>query len=67
MIGHIGNNEAKVECASLIDTRLGETIDAAVAEDYVVLVTADHGIFEVMTHPDGRQNVGHTTNLVPRC
>ena len=65
VIGHIGNNEAKVECASLIDTRLGETIDAAVAEDYVVLVTADHGIFEVMTHPDGRQNVGHTTNLVP--
>jgi len=65
VIGHTQNQEAKIRCAELVDARLGEVVEAARAGDYVVIVTADHGNLEVMTHPDGTPHVSHTANLVP--
>lgn len=65
VIGHTANDEAKVRCASLVDAHLGNAIDAAAAEGYVVLVTADHGNLELMRHPDGTPHVAHTANPVP--
>ena len=64
-IGHTSNNEAKVKCASFIDTHLGHVVDAALASDYVVFITADHGNLEEMIHLDGTPHVAHTTNPVP--
>ncbi len=49
----------------IVDRRLGQVVDAALAADYVVLITADHGNLEEMTNPDGTPHVAHTTNLVP--
>jgi 2,3-bisphosphoglycerate-independent phosphoglycerate mutase len=46
------------------DEHLGHVIDAALANDYVIFVTADHGNLEEMTNPDGTPHVAHTTNLV---
>ncbi len=65
VIGHTANNEAKVRCASLIDIHLGRIVDAARRAGYVILITADHGNLEEMTHPDGTPHVAHTTNPVP--
>jgi 2,3-bisphosphoglycerate-independent phosphoglycerate mutase len=65
VIGHTQNCQAKIRCAELVDARLGQVVKAAVAADYVVLVTADHGNLEEMTHADGTPHVAHTTNLVP--
>jgi 2,3-bisphosphoglycerate-independent phosphoglycerate mutase len=65
VIGHTANREAKIQCASLVDRRLGEVVDAALSADYVVLITADHGNLEEMINPDGTPHVAHTTNLVP--
>jgi 2,3-bisphosphoglycerate-independent phosphoglycerate mutase len=65
VIGHTQNNAAKLQCAELVDARLGQVVDAALVADYVILVTADHGNLEVMTNPDGTPNVSHTTNPVP--
>jgi len=65
VIGHTASNEAKIQCASIVDRWLGQVIDAAKASNYVVLITADHGNLEDMTNPDGTPNVAHTTNLVP--
>jgi 2,3-bisphosphoglycerate-independent phosphoglycerate mutase len=65
VLGHTQNREAKIQCASLVDTRLGQVVDAALAASYVVLVTADHGNLEEMTHPDGTPHVSHTANPVP--
>ncbi len=65
VIGHTQNREAKIRCAELVDARLGQVADAALADGYVVLVTADHGNLEVMTNPDGTPHVSHTTNPVP--
>ena len=48
VIGHTSNNDAKITCASIVDTHLGRVVDAALANDYVVLVTADHGNLEEM-------------------
>ena len=65
VIGHTANNEAKVKCAEIVDYHLGQVVDAALAADYVVMVTADHGNLEVMTNRDGTPHVSHTDNLVP--
>jgi len=65
VIGHTANREAKIKCAEIVDARLGEVVDAALAADYVVLVTADHGNLEELTNADGTPNGSHTTNPVP--
>jgi 2,3-bisphosphoglycerate-independent phosphoglycerate mutase len=65
VIGHTQNRDAKIKCAELVDARLGQVVSAALAADYVVLVTADHGNLEEMTNPDGAPHVSHTTNPVP--
>jgi 2,3-bisphosphoglycerate-independent phosphoglycerate mutase len=64
-IGHTSNNEAKIQCARLVDRQLGLVLDAARNAGYVTFITADHGNLEEMTHPDGTPHVAHTTNLVP--
>jgi 2,3-bisphosphoglycerate-independent phosphoglycerate mutase len=65
VIGHTANCEAKIQCAEIVDDHLGLVVDAAVAGNYVVMVTADHGNLEVMTNPDGTPHVSHTSNKVP--
>jgi len=65
VVGHTPNVQAKIKCAEAVDLRLGQVAEAALAADYVVLITADHGILEVAINPDGTPNVAHTTNLVP--
>jgi 2,3-bisphosphoglycerate-independent phosphoglycerate mutase len=65
VIGHTSSREAKVRCAEAVDARLGEMVRAALAADYGVLVTADHGNLEEMAHADGTPNVSHTANPVP--
>jgi len=65
VIGHTRNRDAKIKCAELVDARLGQVVDAALAADYVILVTADHGNLEEMAKTDGTQNISHTANPVP--
>ena len=65
VIGHTSNNEAKIQCAGLVDHWLGQLLDAARKAGYVIFITADHGNLEEMTHLDGTPNVSHTGNLVP--
>ena len=65
VLGHTQNREAKIECAARVDAGLGRAIDAALAADYAVLVTADHGNLEEMIRPDGTPHVSHTANPVP--
>jgi 2,3-bisphosphoglycerate-independent phosphoglycerate mutase len=64
VIGHTANNGAKIECASLLDRRLGEVVDAARATDYTTIITADHGNLELMVTPEGTPHVAHTCNPV---
>ncbi len=47
-----------------MSARLGQLVEAALATDYVVLITADHGNLEEMINADGTPHVAHTTNRV---
>lgn len=65
VIGHTQNRDAKIKCAELVDAHLGQVVNAALAADYVILVTADHGNLEEITNSDGTPHAAHTTNAVP--
>jgi len=65
VIGHTSSREAKLACAEAVSLRLGQVVDAALAADVVVLITADHGNLEAMTNADGTPHVAHTTNPAP--
>jgi 2,3-bisphosphoglycerate-independent phosphoglycerate mutase len=65
VVGHTANSEAKVRCAEVVDQHLGLVIESAKKNNYVVIVTADHGNIEELFTKDGKPHVAHTTNLVP--
>ena len=41
-----------------------EVVDEAIAQDYVVLLTADHGNADFAVNPDGTPNTAHSLNTV---
>lgn len=65
MVGHTGVFEAAVKACETVDKCAKDIIEAAVENDYSVLVIADHGNSETMLNPDGSANTAHTTNPVP--
>ncbi len=56
VIGHTSNDDAKVQCAALVDQRLGQVVDAAIAKDYVVLITVD-SVWDQSAGPKAGQQV----------
>ena len=65
MVGHTGVFEAAVKACEAVDKCAERVIEAAVKNNYSVLVIADHGNSETMKNPDGSVNTAHTTNPVP--
>ena len=65
VIGHTSNDAAKIECAEIVDHHLNRVVTAALAEELVVIITADHGNLELMRTDAGKAHVAHTSNLVP--
>ena len=65
MVGHTGVYSAIVRAVEFVDTCVGEIVTAAQANDYAVLIVADHGNAEVAVNPDGSINTAHSLNPVP--
>lgn len=65
VIGHTSSREAKIQCAAAVDVHLGRVVEAAMAENYVIAITADHGNLEEMVTAEGAAHVAHTANPVP--
>jgi 2,3-bisphosphoglycerate-independent phosphoglycerate mutase len=65
MVGHTGNIQAAIKACETVNTCVEKVINAALANDYVTLLIADHGNCETMINPDGSPNTAHTTNPVP--
>jgi len=65
VIGHTSNEQAKIECAEIVDQHLKRVVTAALTKDMIVIITADHGNLEVMRTESGTPHVAHTTNPVP--
>lgn len=65
MVGHTGDFDAAVKACETVDDCLGSLVEAAEAENYSMIVIADHGNSEKMLNADGSANTAHTTNPVP--
>jgi 2,3-bisphosphoglycerate-independent phosphoglycerate mutase len=65
MVGHTGIWEAAIKAVETVDACVNRVVTAALANDYTVFLTADHGNADFMTNADGTPNTAHTLNLVP--
>lgn len=66
MVGHTAIREAVIKAVEALDHEVGRVLDAAVAEGYSVILTADHGNCELLVDPEtGEPHTQHTTNPVP--
>jgi 2,3-bisphosphoglycerate-independent phosphoglycerate mutase len=65
LVGHSANYVAGLLAVETVDSCIGRLVDEALAKDYTVLVTGDHGNIETMLYPDGEPNPSHGLNPVP--
>jgi len=65
MVGHTGIYEAVRKAVVAIDGCVEKVVTAAIAHDYVVLLTADHGNADYELNDDGTPNTAHSLNPVP--
>lgn len=65
MVGHTGVFEAAVKACETVDQCTKAVVNAALENDYLTIIIADHGNSDMMINPDGTPNTAHTTNLVP--
>ena len=64
MVGHTGVSEASCKAVKTIDGLVGKVVETAIANDYVVLLTADHGNADYAVNEDGSPNTAHSLNEV---
>ena len=65
MVGHTGDLQAAIKACETVDQCAGDIINAALENQYKIIVIADHGNCETMINADGSPNTAHTTNPVP--
>lgn len=65
MVGHTGNLAAVIEAIEFVDQCVAEIVDAVLARDGEVFLTADHGNAEKMIADNGGPYTAHTNNPVP--
>ena len=65
MVGHTGIHDAIVKAVETIDVCVGQVVEAAKANDYEVIIIADHGNADNAENPDGSPNTAHSLNPVP--
>jgi len=65
MVGHTGVFSAVVKAVEAVDACVEKVVTAALAHDYTVFLTADHGNADFMINEDGSPNTQHSLNLVP--
>lgn len=65
MVGHTGIYEAIQKAVVAVDACLKETVEAAKANAYEVIIIADHGNADNAVNEDGSPNTAHSLNPVP--
>ncbi len=65
MVGHTGVREAIVKAIQAVDDCMGQVVEAAKANDYEVIIIADHGNADNAENEDGSPNTAHSLNPVP--
>ncbi|MEE9328353.1 MAG: 2,3-bisphosphoglycerate-independent phosphoglycerate mutase [Cocleimonas sp.] len=66
MVGHSAKPAAIIKAVETLDTEVGRVLDAAIKNDYSVILTADHGNCDEYIDPfTGEPNTQHTVYPVP--
>ncbi len=65
MVGHTGVREAIVKAVETVDKCVSQVVEAAKANDYEVIIIADHGNADNAENEDGSPNTAHSLNPVP--
>ncbi len=65
MVGHTGIYGAIEKAVIAVDNCVKETVEAAKAQDYEVIIIADHGNADRALNEDGTPNTAHSLNPVP--
>ena len=66
MVGHTGSLPAAIKAVETIDECVGKVVEAVLAHDGTLIITADHGNCEQMIdYKTGEPHTAHTTNPVP--
>ena len=65
MVGHTGVYEAIEKAVVAIDACVRDTVEAAKANGYEVIIIADHGNADHALNDDGTPNTAHSLNPVP--
>lgn len=65
MVGHTGNFKAAKEAMEEVDKCLNKLYKLAINNNFLLIITADHGNLEEMLDKDGNILTTHTTNKVP--
>ena len=65
MVGHTGVYYAIAKAVHAVDNCVKDVIEAAKANDYEAIISADHGNADNAINPDGTPNTAHSLNPVP--
>lgn len=65
MVGHTGVYEAIQKAVITVDNCVKAVVEAAKANDYEVIIIADHGNADFAENADGSPNTAHSLNPVP--
>lgn len=65
MVGHTGIYDAIEKAVVAVDACLKDTVEAAKANNYEVIIIADHGNADHALNEDGSPNTAHSLNPVP--
>ena len=65
MVGHTGVYAAIEKAVLAVDACLKDTVEAAKANNYEVIIIADHGNADYALNEDGSPNTAHSLNPVP--
>ncbi|MBD5333486.1 MAG: 2,3-bisphosphoglycerate-independent phosphoglycerate mutase [Bacteroides sp.] len=65
MVGHTGVYEAICKAVKAVDECVHDTVEAAKANGYEVIIIADHGNADHAINSDGTPNTAHSLNPVP--
>lgn len=65
MVGHTGNFKATCEAVCCTDECIGILYEGCIKNDYVMIITADHGNAEIMLDEHNNIVTKHTNSMVP--
>ncbi len=66
MVAHTGNLQASIKAMEVCDQCIGRLVDAVLAKNGVLFITADHGNCEELVDLNtGNEDTKHSTNQVP--